>query len=157
LAKQPGDRFRNVGDLLHALNAPGALGESLLVPRATFDRPRPSAASSPPQPSNGSPHAHRRTESPHGMPWQADAGVDGGGGVIAAFVHMVFRVFEIAIFALLVPVRVISLVFGQGLVAVVRLPFQVLGLTFKLTGYVVVAILLLLVLVGLIALISNFA
>jgi hypothetical protein len=45
-----------------------------------------------------------------------------------------------------VPVRALSILLGRGLVFLLRLPFQILGLGLRLAGYLFVAALLLIVL-----------
>ncbi len=151
LAKRPEDRFGSVAELLHALDAPAALGESLRLPPV-----RP-ASPTPPGPEGArvdpAPERAPATESPHGMPWQAESTAPVG--FLGAIVHLVFRLFELAVFVVLLPVRAVSVVFGRGLTALIKLPFQIMALSLQLFGYLVVAIALLLVLVSVITLVVR--
>jgi serine/threonine-protein kinase len=156
LAKRPEDRFASVRDLLHAFDAPASLGESLTLrgtpapaqtafaPAATFAAPAGEGAADA--------AARRNQESPYGLPWRDE---QPRGGVLATAVHAVFRLFEFAIFLALVPVRLLGVVFGRGLPALLALPFQILGLSFKLVGYLVVAVLLLFLLVTVISVVTR--
>lgn len=153
LAKLPDERFSSVAELLHALDAPASLGESLVLPPL---RPAPSPGlSSVPPPAAPPPSAPREVaaESPYGMPWQGSDSAPVGflGGVV----HAIFRLFEFTVFLALLPVRAISVVLGRGVTALVKLPFQILGLSLQLFGYLVVAVALLLVLVSVISLLVR--
>jgi len=162
LAKDPAARYQDVAGMLRDLNAPVALGESLLLPR---DRPAPrTAPAAPPapplfqpldgasaRPALGDAHDVRlrdTADSPYGMPWQQEQPAR---GVIAFFVRQVFRVFELAIMVVLLPVRAISAVSGRGALWLLQLPFKILGLAAQLVGYVVVAALVLLVVMAILA------
>ncbi len=155
LAKRPEDRFESVRDLLHAFDAPASLGESLVLPHAAArtSPPPPVARFTAPSTEPAIDSGRRNQESPYGLPWRDDQALRGG--VLATAVHAVFRLFEFAIFLALVPVRIIGVVFGRGLPALLALPFQILGLSFKLVGYLVVAILLLFVLVSVISVVTK--
>lgn len=59
-------------------------------------------------------------------------------GVIGGLVRVVFRIFEFAILLLLTPVRIISLIFGRGLVFVLKLPLRILGVLIRVFGYLVI-------------------
>ncbi|MEZ5965179.1 MAG: serine/threonine-protein kinase [Planctomycetota bacterium] len=155
LAKQPEERFASVRDLLHAFDAPACLGESLVLPPPSPSPKVPpvaafagNGASATEEPAT----ARRNEDSPYGLPWR-DEGHHGG--FFATLVHAVFRVFELAVFLALLPVRVVGVVFGRVLPAVIELPFQILGLSFKLVGYLIVAILLLFLLLGVIAMVTR--
>ena len=152
LAKLPDERFASVAELLHALDAPASLGESLVLPPLRpAAAPGPSSAPLPPP----LPSAPREVaaESPYGMPWQGSDPAPVGflGGVV----HAIFRLFEFTVFLALLPVRAISVVLGRGVTALVKLPFQILGLSLQLFGYLVVAVALLLVLVSVISLLVR--
>ena len=137
LAKDPDERFQSVTELLHSLQAPAALGESIVIPKAT----RRTAAPAQPLRSAG----QENPDSPHSLPWQQpDPSIPRG--PVGAIVHGVFRVLELAVFVVLVPVRGMSVLLGRAMVFLLRLPFVILGVTFRLTGYLVVALLLLLLL-----------
>ena len=62
--------------------------------------------------------------------------------------HAVFRVFEWAILAVLVPIRAVSVALGRLVVFLLRLPFRALALVFALAGYLIVALLVLMVVGG---------
>ena len=69
-------------------------------------------------------------------------------GPVGYVVHSVFRLFEWAILAVLVPVRALSVAVGRLVVFLLRLPFRALSLLFALAGYLIVALLVLLVVGG---------
>ncbi|MBM4060055.1 MAG: serine/threonine protein kinase [Planctomycetes bacterium] len=145
LQKRPEDRFGSVADLLRALQAPVALGESLV-----FASPRlPAAAADPPPlpgtaPSAPPPLPRDAAASPYGMPWRGEAPRR---GLVGWFVRAVFALIEAAIFVLLLPVRAIGAVAGRGVVFVLRLPFRILGLAARLLGLLLVGALILLAVV----------
>ncbi|MBK8096678.1 MAG: serine/threonine protein kinase [Planctomycetes bacterium] len=183
LAKDPMQRYPSVADLLRALQAPVALGESLVFrsepprplppmapvasvpPPAAAPAPAPAArpvppplppealGATPPMLGDADPQSLRDpTASPYGMPWQA---APPSRGVLAFLVRQVFRVLELAIFVVLLPVRAVSAVSGRGAVWLLKLPFRMLGAATRLVGYVVVAALLLLVVMGALALVAG--
>jgi serine/threonine protein kinase len=157
LAKRPEQRYSSVREMLHAFDAPASLGESLVLPR---DRVIGSTGEAPANTGQvglaafaGSVPAVAQPDvviSPAVLPESV-----GDGGVLGALVHGVFRLFELVIYVALVPVRLVSVVFGRGLGALLRLPFQILGLSFKLAGYLIVAVLLLLVLISVMSLVVR--
>lgn len=87
--------------------------------------------------------------SPYGLPWRPAAATN---GPIAILVRFLFHIIEAAIYLVLLPVRTISLVSGRGAVWLLRLPFRIVGAATVLLGYVVIAALLLLVVMGVLAL-----
>jgi len=143
LAKKPEDRFPAVADLLRALQAPVALGESM-----RWNCTGPAALSAPysaPTEPRPAPVAPRDTaDSPYGMPWRQPPRDQ---GAVAFVVRMIFSLFELSIWAVLVPVRAISSIAGRGVMWIVQLPFRILGLLARLIGLLVVAGLVLLVIV----------
>jgi hypothetical protein len=154
LAKDPAARYQGVAELLRELNAPVALGESLLLPRRGAAAPAPKAAPAlaPLRPALGDPADVRvrdTADSPYGLPWSK--GEPQGSGLLAFVVRQVFRVFELCIFVILLPVRLISSVSGHGALWLLRLPFRVLGFAAQLVGYAVVAALVLLVVMAILA------
>ncbi len=151
LAKLPDERFGSVAELLHALDAPASLGESLVLP-PTRPAPAPGPSSAPPPPLQSAPR-EATAESPYGMPWQGSDSAPVG--FLGGIVHAIFRLFEFTVFLALLPVRALSVVLGRGVTALVRLPFQILGLSLQLFGYLVVAVALLLVLVSVISLLVR--
>ena len=61
---------------------------------------------------------------------------------------------EASIFVVLLPVRAVSALAGRGIVWLLRLPFQILGLAARLVGLLLVAAIVLLVIVSVLHLIS---
>ncbi len=155
LAKRPEDRFPSVADLLRALQAPVALGESLRLgappPAVAFDADRaPSHAARfaepPPLPGDAiAPIGRDPADSPYGMPWR-HAG--GSGGLLGLVVRTLFQVIEAVLFLVLLPVRAVSAFAGRGLVWLLRLPFRILGLVARLVGLLLVLALVVLVVVA---------
>ncbi len=158
LAKDPDDRFQTAEELLHALHAPAALGESMVIPppgkSAAADTARTAAPPPPPQPAMGA-AATAAPGGPQSMPWRDPPAV-GVGGVVGGAVHLVFRGIELMIMLALLPVRLLSMGLGHGLVFLVQLPFRILGLALHFAGYVLMAALLVGIVVGLIFLGSLF-
>ena len=173
LAKDPDDRFQRTSDLLRALQAPAALGESLVIPPAgQVRRPAAPVGGTPPPPpppppaapepatfvdptKQAAPQSQRDPkDSPYAMSWatERDRGV---GGIIGGTVHLVFRVFELVIMLVLVPVRLVSMGFGQGLVFLLQLPFRILAGLFHLAGYILMMAVIVAILMGIIFLIST--
>lgn len=159
LAKDPDQRFQSAADLLRALQAPVALGESMLL--APFEQgparaTAPAPAAPPPlprRPSLGDPDdAPLRDvrQSPYGLPWRPEGPPR---GPIALLVRMVFRVIETAVFLVLLPVRAVSTVGGRGAVWLLQLPLRILGTATRLLGYLVVAALVLMAIMGVLAMV----
>ncbi|MGE3173247.1 MAG: serine/threonine-protein kinase [Planctomycetota bacterium] len=160
LAKDPDARYQSVADLLRDLQAPVALGESLMLPRRTdpiVGAPVPAPASVDARPATAAVPAlghvddarlRDPADSPYGLPWQEEPRRD---GVLSFAVRQVFRLFEAAIFVILLPVRAISAMSGRGAVWLLRLPFRMLGLAAQLVGYTVVAALVILVVMAILA------
>jgi serine/threonine protein kinase len=165
LAKDPAARYESAVELLRELQAPAALGESLLlrgaVPAAT---PTVASVALPAMPAaipadSGRPALGDRdptdgrdpAASPYGLPWQQEAP---SSGPLAFLVRQLFGLVEAMIFVVLLPVRAISAVSGRGAVWLFQLPFRILGVTAKLVGYIVVAALVLLLVMGLLALVA---
>jgi serine/threonine-protein kinase len=133
LAKRPEERYQSVTEILQELQAPAALGDSLVIPPAATPV--------------GSPPGMTPVEgSPYGMPWQREEPAPGAGGPVAQVVGAVFRAIEFAIVVLIAPIRVLGIALGRLVVFAVRLPFRALGLLAVLLGYVAVGLVLLLVL-----------
>jgi serine/threonine protein kinase len=164
LAKDPAARFPSVADLLRALQAPVALGESMSLrgveparPASAPRQPAPAAApvrpAAPvlrPAPAVMPEPTRDPRESPYGMPWQP---FPHGGGLLGGLVAGMFRLFEVAIFMVLLPVRTVSTVAGRGLVWLLQLPLRILALAAQLAGWVAVAALVLLALMAVFALV----
>jgi len=161
LEKDPDARFQSAADLLRALQAPVALGESMLLHRPLEAAPRDfgaaaaTAAAAPaedrsapwpePQPVHDEP-TRDATDSPYGMPWQQDGRP---AGVIALLVRSMFMLIEVAIWLVMLPVRAISAFAGRGITWVLKLPFRILGLAARLVGLLLVLALIVLVIVTL--------
>ncbi|MBK8977961.1 MAG: serine/threonine protein kinase [Planctomycetes bacterium] len=172
LAKEPDDRFQSVKELLHVLQAPASLGESMRIPplrpaRAGSSQPRPAAASAaaqrpagvavpPPLPNvvpapAAPPRSRSRDEShsevvPFAPPERGPVGV---------LVHGLFRALEMLILALLVPLRALAEGVGRLLVWAVKLPFRLLAFAFTMTGYLLLALVVLMLLGGVLTLVAG--
>lgn len=163
LAKSADDRFQSVEQVLRELQAPASLGESMVIPPPSGSRPAPPRAATIGAASAGGAvataaaamrdHRARNGHSPYGMPWRKSNEAVAG-GLVGGLVHLVFRVFELAIFVILVPVRAVSLGLGQGLFFLLQLPFRLLGMTMRLVGYLLMAAVLMLLLAGVVYLLS---
>jgi serine/threonine protein kinase len=176
LQKDPNARYQSVADLLRDMQAPVALGESLLFANSHPATSGSHLSAQPLPPSIAFPAgagAQRQdadaglrrpalgdsigvdgrnpADSPYGLPWGE---ADGRGGILALFVRVFFRLLDVVVMALLLPVQVISAVAGRGAVWLLRLPFKVLGFAAQLVGYAVVAALVLLVLVVILAVVG---
>jgi serine/threonine protein kinase len=138
LQKRPEDRFASVGELLRALQAPVALGESLLldpVPEAsarTFAavpaQPAPTPVAPPPLPRDPA-------ASPYDMPWREPPPRR---GVMTMLVGAMFQGIEALLWLVFLPVRLVSGLAGRGIVWLLRLPFRILGLAIRLVALLVV-------------------
>ncbi len=173
LAKDPEARFQSVREILHLLQAPASLGESLVFPPparppiSSMPPPAPSTpASPPPIPARSASDDRTAAAAPGSVgepsgrrPQDTETGPAGGAptrgrvdqrprGPVGHVVHAVFRVFEWAILAVLVPIRAISVALGRLVVFLLRLPFRALALLFALAGYLIVALLVLMVIGG---------
>ena len=142
LAKQPADRFASVADLLRALQAPVALGESLHWSGTASPASEPGAVEPPPLPYELP--LRDAAESPYGMPWQRSSQ---GSGLVEWIVRMIFTAFEAVIFVVLLPVRAVSTFAGRGVTWLFQLPFKVFGFLLRLVGLLVIAGLVLLAVV----------
>jgi serine/threonine-protein kinase len=140
LAKRPEDRFASVGDLLRALQAPVALGESMFLDLSA-PPPRPPVALR--SPADGA--AGQLGSVPPPLPVVVGAGTEPEAEPaqprrrgIAALVGGMFRLIEGLLWLVLLPVRLVSAFAGRGLVWVLRLPFRILGLAMRLLVLMVV-------------------
>ena len=132
LAKDPGDRYQTVASLLHDLQAPGALGESIIIPPIAAGSNRPGSAPGP--------ESEARFEEVTEVANSADfeALERPRLGLIGGIIHLLFRVFELAILVVLTPVRLISVTFGHGLLFLLKFPLRLLGVLFKVCGYLLI-------------------
>jgi serine/threonine protein kinase len=161
LAKNPVDRYASVAELLRDLQAPVALGESLLLRRpvgangAPPPIPAVAAQGAPPRPALGDAATTGWRDpslSPYGLPWRAEAPRT---GLLAFVVGQLFRVIEAVIFVALLPVRIVSSLSGRGALFVLQLPFRILGVAARLVGYLVVATVLVLIVVGVLSVVAR--
>lgn len=161
LAKRPEDRFQTAAELLRAMQAPVALGESMTFVRAAEASVEPATAPEPPprHDSVGRDTANSDTAnsgngaaSPAGMPWREAAAPSGG--VVGLFVKMLFGLLEVAVRLVMMPVRAVSMFAGNGLVWVLQLPFRLLGVAARLVGLVMVVALIVLLVVTLTAVLA---
>ena len=139
MAKDPDQRFQSVEEILRVLQAPSALGESLVF-AAPRSGPAPSLAGA-----AGIEGLRDPKDSPYGLPWNNG---QGGGGLLGGLVHLIFRVFELVILVMLLPVRLISTVSGRGVVYVLTLPFRILGFTAQVAGFALIACLVVMLVLG---------
>jgi tRNA A-37 threonylcarbamoyl transferase component Bud32 len=130
LAKKPEDRFASVAALLHALQAPAALGESLVFGPVS-ERP-PAAHTAAPGPMAPPPLPGARAHVAGAPP--APRPEPPATGFLAALVRGIFGTLEAAIFLLMLPVRAVSAIFGRGLIWFLKLPLRILGLAARLVG-----------------------
>lgn len=169
LEKQPEDRFQSAADLLRALQAPVALGESMMFSQEgvaaharSVPLPAPSSPALPPPappPASGRPAAppppmfaaepppfpsESRQLDSMGMPFQDDQRPT---GVVAFFVRVIFTLIEAAVRLALLPVKAVSSFASTGFVWLLRLPFRLLGIAARLVGVLLVIALIVLVLV----------
>jgi serine/threonine protein kinase len=161
LAKDPEDRFQTVKELLHALQAPASLGESLVLPASatTASRPDPRPQEEPPPiPRSAKPVARSpRPEPDRTIAATATARTpraDEPRGLIGGIVHLVFQVFQAAILAVLVPARLLSIALGRGLGFLIRLPGKALSALLAIAGYLVVAFSIIMLLILLLRLVQ---
>jgi serine/threonine protein kinase len=163
LEKDPAHRFQTVTELLHALQAPAAIGESLILRdlRPSAGSVKSPSAAPPPLPGlprrlqlgEADPRQLRDVaQSPYGLPWREPGSRS---GPIGYLVRGLFRMLEGSIFLLLLPVRLISTIAGRGAHWLLKLPFRILGLTARLLGYLLVAAVLLLLIAGIVALFAG--
>jgi serine/threonine protein kinase len=154
LEKQPEDRFQSAADLLRALRAPVALGESMMFAQEGVGVP---ARPAPPAPAGQSAPQQSVivTEPPpippdtgqldsRGMPFQEDQRPV---GVIAFSVRILFTLIEVFVRLALLPIMVISRYATTGFTWLLRLPFRLLGIAAQLVGLLVVIALIILVIV----------
>ncbi|MFT4511980.1 MAG: serine/threonine protein kinase [Planctomycetota bacterium] len=169
LEKQPENRFQSAADLLRALQAPVALGESMMFsqegtmsspegteapsrpapPPPLVSQARPGRPAPPPPPPMYAaepppiPTESRQLDS-MGMPFQDDQRPT---GVVAFFVRILFTLIEAAVRLALLPVKAVSTFASTGFVWLLRLPFRLLGIAARMVGVLLVIALVLLVLV----------
>jgi hypothetical protein len=157
LRKKPEERFQSAAELLRALQAPVALGESMLL---VGQPPRPAAAPArapsdgpPPLPASG-----ERAGGAHaGQAAGATAAQQEGArtrGVMGVLMRGLFTLIEVAIWAILLPVRGISAFAGRGVLWLMKLPLRIVGLLARLIGLLLVLALVVLVVVTLLQLFS---
>ncbi len=134
MAKKPADRYQAVADLLHDLQAPASLGESMVLPPA------------------GAPDSQSVYEDRY-VAGEAVAGEAvaassqqpplSAHGFFGRPVHLLFRAFEMLLAVILPPIKVVSLALAEGLHLLVTFPVKILGVTFKIAGFLIILILVL--------------
>ena len=128
LHKKPEARYASAAELLRDLHAPVALGESFMLPKPAPDAlaagnvPRPTAVRSSAQMAPALPRDS--SLSPYGLPWRKEAAPR---GLMAFLVRQLFRVFDLVIFCILLPVRLVSSLVSSG-------PFSHLLLSIRAFG-----------------------
>ncbi len=153
LAKQPEDRFDSAADLLHALQAPAALGESMVIPPRREVPPPPAAAPQPPPPR---PNSEELAQTVRAAAADAQRSAERASyGPLGALVHVMFRMFEFGIFLALVPIRTIAMALGRLIVVLVQLPFRIVGIAAKAVGVLLVFATIMLAVISLIALFDG--
>jgi serine/threonine-protein kinase len=156
LAKRPEDRFTSVGEMLRAMQAPVALGESMMfggpgaaaAPAPLRPLERGIAGELPPDLPPAAPPTVRAAEAT-GMPWLPD---ERARGVLPLVVRAILALMSATIYLVLLPVRAISTFAGRGMVWLLKLPFQILALAARLIGLLVVLALVVLLIVVVISL-----
>ncbi|MFO1051849.1 MAG: serine/threonine-protein kinase [Planctomycetota bacterium] len=148
LAKDPLDRFQSVRELLHALQAPASLGESMVLPPLEVAMQGKTTQAREPRdavvPLAGQfDHVRAPSTATHRPK-----------GPIAALVTAIFRAFELLVFTALVPVRAMSLALGRTAGFLFRLPFKILAVALTLAGYLLVAMVFAMLLIALLRLVS---
>ena len=157
LAKDPLDRYESVAELLRDLQAPVALGESLLIRAAPVERvaesrpPEPKQAMRPPVLGDAGDILLRDpADSPYQMPWRQSQ--PSSNRLLTFLVRQVFSVFELVIFVVMLPVRLLSGASGRGLSWLFELPLQLLQFAVRVLGLTLVIALIALMVVGVVLL-----
>jgi len=166
LEKDPDDRFQAAAELLREMQAPGALGESMVIGPAT-ERPKVALATPPPLPAEArqarpasvpasaaaprpKPKQRRAAaarpkrdpkDSPYGMRWRAASRPSVGGFVTVAF-RSLFLVIDLMVAIALLPVRLMDGGFDAGLRRVWGLGRELLAALWSLLGYLLIIALL---------------
>lgn len=161
LEKQPEDRFQSAADLLRALQAPVALGESMMFTAGAVappPPPPPAARAIPKTTPKTTPTARAATPAmqppplpvtPSGMPFQE---AQPSTGIVAFFVRVMFMLIEAAVRLTMLPVRAVSAFASHGVIWLLRMPFRLLGFAARLIGLVLVIALVVLVVVTILSL-----
>lgn len=127
LQKRPEARFANAGELVRALGAPGALGESVAFAA------RPAAPVAGDGAATAAAPVRDPADSPYGMPWRREEPTS----PLQWFARGVFAVVEFVVVLVLTPARVVVTAGGRGLLWLLGLPFRVLGAAAHLVGLLV--------------------
>jgi eukaryotic-like serine/threonine-protein kinase len=131
--KRPEDRFASVAELLRALQAPVALGESFVLRAASLPFASAVDASSP---GAAAPTIARDpADSPYAMPWR---GGDGSRSILAGVVHAMFAAIRGILWLTLLPVKAISTFAGRGVLFLLRLPIRIVGVFARLVGLLLI-------------------
>ncbi|MCB9877092.1 MAG: serine/threonine protein kinase [Planctomycetes bacterium] len=154
LAKDPDQRFQSAAELLRALQAPVALGESMLIgPGSVAASPAPPPAPLMPAPDlstrRAAPAAAEPPPMPVGPSWREPGHAS---GFIGLFVRMMFGVITLVVRALLLPVRLVSVIGTRGFGWLFRVPVALVGVVARLIGVVLVVSLIVLLMVTVLSL-----
>jgi len=170
LEKNPDDRFQTAADMLRALQAPVALGESFMLPPAAAAPSAPSAppppppATTPPQtppppppPSQTAmpprlPSSGQRPKRPKGMPFQR---TQGGEGVAVLAVRSIFTLMEAVVRLVILGVIGVSQFASHGVVWLVRLPVRILSWVTGAVGILLLVSLCVLIFVAIFSLFGG--
>ncbi len=155
LQKQPEDRFQTAADLLRAMQAPVALGESMMIGSGLEMAPPPPATAPPPVATKlvvpppipafrDAPPLPADGNGQRGMPFQDSVPTS---GIVGLFVRMVFLLLEVTVRLIMLPVRGVSAFASHGFLWLMRLPFRLMSFAARLIGVVLVIALIVLVLV----------
>jgi serine/threonine protein kinase len=136
MAKNPDERYQTVAEILADLQAPASLGESVIIPPGARD-PRPHAAHA------AAAAAAEASQAAYEASQETTAALHPEEpaprlGVIGGLIRVIFSIFELAIFVVLAPVRILSVVFGQGLLYVLKIPLRLLGALMRIFGYLLI-------------------
>ena len=161
LKKDPDHRFQTAAELLRAMQAPVAVGESLLLPRGGERGPQgppQTAAKAPPVPppvlppplppplpprGDRSPALDQTVAEPvTGMPFQQDISAN---GAVAVLVRAIFVVIDAIVGLIIILIRGVSAFVGGGFMWVVHLPMRIFGMFARIIGVLVVIALIVLV------------
>lgn len=148
LEKRPEDRFQSAAELLRAMQAPIALGESVLLenrsaasPAVDLKQPPPLPAPLPSRSANPQPPPLPQADQESGragnlgMPFLES---DRPTGVIALFVRLVFVFMDVLVRVVVLPVAAVSAFVGRCLILVSGGPSVILGVTARMIGVLVV-------------------
>ena len=159
LEKRPEDRFQSAAELLRAMQAPVALGESMMLsggsgssaasPKVDRKTPPPLPLAMPSRSASSEPPPLPQSERERGragnlgMPFLES---DQSTGVIGGFVRLVFVFIDVLVRVVVLPVAAVSAFFGRCLVVISGGPYVIMGFAARvITVLVMIAMLWLMV------------